>query len=76
MNPDQLMAFSSNPENFTEDQWHAIESTKKKLEAGVGDMKQAVEALKTGKTSDKESAEEGEKPKKQKKKTPKNWIQS
>lgn len=76
MSPEQLAAFSNNPKNFSDDQWHAIEGAKKKLEQGVGEIKEAARAKKQGRASPKEGAPaEGEKPKKRKK-PPKNWIQS
>ena len=76
MTPEQLMAFSSNPKNFSEDQWHTIEGAKKKLEAGVDEIKEAAKKEKEKKDPAKKSAETEEKPKKKKKKTPKNWVQS
>ncbi len=77
MTPEQLVEFSNNPKNFSDDQWDAIEGAKKRLEQGVGEIKEAVKTKKEGRTSVQEGVapEEGKKTKK-KKKPPKNWIQS
>lgn len=70
LSPEQLAAFSSDPKNFSSEQWNAIEGAKKKLEEGVSELKKQV----TGeKPSDAPKKEEGAK---KKKKAPKGWIQS
>ncbi|MCB1080263.1 MAG: hypothetical protein KDK69_00435 [Chlamydiia bacterium] len=79
MTPEQLAAYSSNPKNFTDDQWSAIEGAKKKLEEGVGDIKKSAGVpKKEGAPPPKKpsSGDEGEGPSKKKRKTPKNWIPS
>lgn len=71
LSPEQLAAYSSDPKNFSPEQWNAIEGAKKKLEEGVGELKKQVKG--------KESAEAPKKEEggpKKKKKPPKNWIQS
>ncbi|WP_420422059.1 hypothetical protein [Simkania sp.] len=80
MTEEQLAQFSNDPKNFSPGQWEAIESAKKKLDKGVGDIKKAA-AEKSGGASKAEKSQktaggatEG-KPKKKRKK-PKNWIQS
>lgn len=77
MSEDQLAQYSSNPKNFTDDQWHAIEDAKKKLEKGVGEIRQVVrgEPSEGGKAAE-PSKKEGEDKGKKKRKKPKNWIQS
>ncbi|MCP5506477.1 MAG: hypothetical protein H7A38_06310 [Chlamydiales bacterium] len=70
LTPQQLAAYSSDPKNFSPDQWNAIEGAKKKLEEGVGELKKQVQGQKP---AEKSKEEEGSK---KKKKPPKNWIQS
>ncbi|MCB1107519.1 MAG: hypothetical protein KDK76_05425 [Chlamydiia bacterium] len=75
MTPEQLAAYSNNPKNFSDEQWHTIEGAKKKLEEDVEEIKDAVKA----KNKEKRAAATGDKGKeepKKKKKPPKNWIQS
>lgn len=75
LTPEQLAAYSNNPKNFSQEQWNAIEGAKKKLEEGVGALKDASKEKKEGGgTASKEGGEQA--PKKKKKKPPKNWIQS
>lgn len=80
MTPEQLAAFSNNPKNFSEDQWHAIEGAKKKLEEGVGEIKKVAQAKRSSRAPAKEEGREeapsGDKKPKKRKKPPKNWIQS
>ena len=79
MTPDQLAAYSNDPENFTEEQWTAIEESKKKLDSGVNDLKKKAKSKAGSKTSSKKTAsstsKSGEPPKKRRKK-PKNWMPS
>lgn len=77
LSPQQLAEYSSNPKNFSPEQWNAIEGAKKKLEEGVGSLKSAVKGKEGEKvaSTDEKPKSEGE-PKKKKKKPPKNWIQS
>lgn len=70
LTPQQLAAYSSDPKNFSSEQWNAIEGAKKKLEEGVGELKKQVKGQKP---AEKSKEEEGSK---KKKKPPKNWIQS
>lgn len=70
LTPQQLAAYSSDPKNFSSEQWNAIEGAKKKLEEGVGELKKQVQGEKP---AEKSKEEEGSK---KKKKPPKNWIQS
>lgn len=79
MTPDQLAAYSNDPENFTEEQWAAIEESKKKLDSGVNDLKKEAQAKAGNKTASKKTtsstSKAGEPPKKRRKK-PKNWMPS
>ena len=80
MTPEQLAAYSNNPENFTEDQWAVVEGAKKRLDSGVKEMKKVVQEKSSAKASSANSSastaqEEGAPPKKRRKK-PKNWMPS
>ena len=76
MTPEELTAFSNNPENFSQDQWNAIEGAKQRLEKGVDEIKKIAKEKKRG-VSKKEAAPSLARQKARKsKKTPKNWIQS
>ena len=78
MSLDQLTAFSNNPKNFTEDQWHAIEEAKKKLEKGTGEIKQVAQSNRKAKIASQAGNKKGPPVNRAKmgKKPPKNWIQS
>ena len=73
LSEEQLSQYSNNSKNFTDEQWHAIESAKEKLEEGVSEVKKMVGKEK----SDKESgpSPSSDAPKK-KKRPPKTWISS
>ncbi len=73
LTPEQLAAYSNDPKNFSQEQWNAIEGAKKKLEEGVGSLKDATKEKKEGEAAAKG---QGDASKKKKKKPPKNWIQS
>ncbi|MDN3508422.1 MAG: hypothetical protein P0S93_00050 [Candidatus Neptunochlamydia sp.] len=73
LTPEQLAAYSNDPKNFSQEQWNAIEEAKKKLDEGVGSLK---DATKEKKESGAASKGEGGALKEKKKKPPKNWIQS
>jgi len=75
MSEEQLAQFSNDPKNFSSGQWEAIESAKKKLEKGVGEIKKSVTKSSTG-TPEAEKAEGGAAKPRKKRKKPKNWIQS
>lgn len=70
LSPEQLAAYSSDPKNFSPDQWNAIEGAKKKLEEGVGELKKQVKGKGSSETSKKEEGDS------KNKRPPKNWIQS
>ena len=78
LTPQQLAAYSNDPKNFSPEQWNAIEGAKKKLEEGVGSLKEATKGKEGGEggggTVPKEKEDQALK--KKKKKPPKNWIQS
>lgn len=71
LSPEQLASYSSDPKNFSPEQWNAIEGAKKRLEEGVGELKKQTK----GEKPPPEAPKEGD-PSKKKKKPPKNWIQS
>ncbi len=62
MTPEQLAAYSSDPKNFSQEQWGAIEGAKKKLDEDAQEIKKKDDG--------------GDEPPKKKKKRPKNWIPS
>lgn len=66
---EQLAQFSTDPKNFSPEQWEAIEGAKKKLEKGVDEIKKTTGAGGA-------PAKEGDDKPKKKRKKPKNWIQS
>lgn len=74
LTPQQLAAYSSDPKNFTSEQWNAIEGAKKKLDEGVGSLKDAAKEPRDGESV--APAKKSEQASKKKKKPPKNWIQS
>lgn len=81
MTEQQLAQFSNDPKNFSPGQWEAIESAKKKLDKGVGDIKKAAatgasRSAPVEEESQNASEEEQEGKLKKKRKKPKNWIQS
>ena len=69
---EQLSQYSNNSKNFTDEQWHAIESAKEKLEEGVSEVKKMVGKEKSAK----EGTPSTEGIPKKKKRPPKTWISS
>jgi len=71
MTPEELTAYSNNRENFSEEQWNAIEEAKKKLQSGV------VSSRKKNPSAQKKKEEESAPLKKAKrKKHAKGWMRS
>ena len=77
MTEEQLAQYSSNPKNFTGEQWNAIEGAKKKLESGVGEIRKIVRGEAPAPENKAQAPKkEGEEKGKKKRKKPKNWIPS
>ncbi|WP_194847666.1 hypothetical protein [Candidatus Neptunochlamydia vexilliferae] len=62
MTPEQLAAYSSDPKNFSQEQWGAIKGAKQKLDEDAKEMKKKGDG--------------GNEPPKKRRKRPKKWIQS
>ena len=68
LTPDQLMAYSNDPKNFSSEQWKTIQETKKKLS-------DSIDSLKGVKKPSKLNSDQDEKEPHKKRFPPKNWIQ-